>query len=170
MKAIMLMFDSLNRRMLSPYGCDWVRTPNFQRLTERCVTFEQSYIASAPCMPARREIHTGRPNFLHRGWGPIEPFDDSMPELLHRHGTHTHLASDHYHYWEEGGCTYHTRYSTWEAVRGQEGDHWKADLRPFTPHDEILPFADLVITHSGHGLQPYWPITDGHITDTARAR
>ena len=132
MKAIMLMFDSLNRRMLSPYGCDWVRTPNFQRLAERCVTFEQSYIASAPCMPARREIHTGRPNFLHRSWGPLEPFDDSMPELLHRHGIHTHLASDHYHYWEEGGCNYHTRYSTWEAVRGQEGDPWKADLRPFT--------------------------------------
>ncbi len=141
-KAIMLMFDSLNRRMLSPYGCDWVHTPNFQRLAERCVTFEQSYIASAPCMPARRDIHTGRPNFLHRSWGPIEPFDDSMPELLKQHGTHTHLASDHYHYWEEGGCNYHTRYSTWESVRGQEGDHWKADLRPFTPPETL---------HAQHG-------------------
>ncbi len=35
-----------------------------------------------PCMPARRDLHTGRPNFLHRSWGPIEPFDDSMPEML----------------------------------------------------------------------------------------
>ncbi len=25
------------------------------------------------------------------------------------------------------------------------------DLRAFTPHDEILPFADLAITHCGHG-------------------
>ena len=39
------------------------------------------------------------------------------------------LASDHYHYWEEGGCTYHTRYNTWEFARGQEGDPWKPDLR-----------------------------------------
>ena len=27
MKAIMIMFDSLNRRMLPPYGCDWVEAP-----------------------------------------------------------------------------------------------------------------------------------------------
>jgi len=138
MKAIMVMFDSLNRRMLEPYGCDWVHTPNFQRLTEHTVTFDNSYVGSMPCMPARREIHTGRYNFLHRGWGPIEPFDDSMPELLKRHGIHTHLASDHYHYWEEGGCNYHTRYSTWEAFRGQEGDPWQADLRDF-PLPETLP-------------------------------
>ena len=76
-------------------------------------------------MPARREMHSGRYNFLHRGWGPLEPFDDSMPELLREAGVHTHLVSDHPHYWEDGGATYHTRYSTWEFFRGQEGDPWK---------------------------------------------
>ncbi len=131
MKAIMVMFDTLNRRMLPPYGCDWVHAPNFQRLAERTVTFANSYVGSMPCMPARRELHTGRYNFLHRSWGPLEPFDDSMPEILKKNGIHTHLSSDHQHYWEDGGCTYHTRYSTWEISRGQEGDPWKADLRPF---------------------------------------
>ena len=81
-KAIMVMFDSLNRHMLPPYGCDWVHAPNFQRLAERTVTFANSYVGSMPCMPARRELHTGRYNFLHRSWGPLEPFDDSMPEIL----------------------------------------------------------------------------------------
>jgi arylsulfatase A-like enzyme len=130
MKAIMVMFDSLNRRMLQPYGCDWVQTPNFQRLSGHTATFDTSYVGSMPCMPARRELHTGRYNFLHRSWGPLEPFDDSMPEILKNHGISTHLVSDHYHYWEDGGCDYHTHYSTWECVRGQEGDPWKADLRP----------------------------------------
>ncbi len=130
MKAIMLMFDSLNRRMLSPYGCDWVHTPNFQRLAEKTVTFDISYVGSMPCMPARREIHTGRYNFLHRSWGPIEPFDDSMPEILKNNGVYTHLVSDHYHYWEEGGADYHTRYSSFEFSRGQEGDLWKPHLGP----------------------------------------
>lgn len=125
MKAIMVMFDSLNRRMLSPYGCDWVHTPNFARLAERTVTFTNSFVGSMPCMPARREIHTGRYNFLHRSWGPLEPFDDSMPEILKNNDVYTHLASDHYHYWEEGGCNYHTRYSSWDISRGQEGDPWK---------------------------------------------
>jgi len=126
MRAIMVMFDSLNRRLLAPYGCDWTVTPNFGRLAERTVTFEQSFIGSMPCMPARREIHTGRYNFLHRSWGPLEPFDDSLPELLRRAGVYTHLVSDHYHYWEDGGATYHNRYSSWEFPRGQEGDQWKA--------------------------------------------
>lgn len=129
MKAIMVMFDSLNRHMLPPYGCEWIKAPNFERLAEKTVVFNNCYAGSLPCMPARRELHTGRYNFLHRSWGPIEPFDDSMPELLKRKGTCTHLVSDHYHYWEDGGCTYHTRYSSWEISRGQEGDPWKGEVR-----------------------------------------
>lgn len=125
MKAIMVMFDSLNRKYLECYGGNFAKTPNFKRLAEKCVTFDNCYAGSLPCMPARRELHTGRYNFLHRSWGPMEPFDLSMPEILDKSGVHTHLVSDHTHYWEDGGATYHTRYSTWEGVRGQEGDPWK---------------------------------------------
>jgi arylsulfatase A-like enzyme len=125
-KAIILMFDSLNRHMLPPYAADtFIHAPNFARLAAKAVTFDNFYAGSMPCMPARREMHTGRHNFLHRSWGPLEPFDDSMPQLLAEAGVHTHLVSDHPHYWEDGGGTYHTRYSTWEFFRGQEGDPWK---------------------------------------------
>ncbi len=124
MRAIMVMYDSLNRHFLEPYGCKNTKTPNFMRLAQRTVMFENCWVGSMPCMPARRELHTGRYNFLHRSWGPLEPFDDSMPEILRNAGIHTHLISDHYHYWEDGGATYHQRYTTWESVRGQEGDAW----------------------------------------------
>ncbi|MDF2723459.1 MAG: sulfatase [Paenibacillus sp.] len=129
MRAILIVFDSLNRHMLSPYGCDWVHTPNFQRLAERSIRFTRSYVGSMPCMPARRDLHTGRLNFLHNSWGPLEPFDSSMPELLSNSGTYTHLVSDHYHYWEAGGATYHTKYDSWEFSRGQEGDPWKGVVK-----------------------------------------
>ena len=99
MKAIMVMFDSLNRHLLEPYGCDWTKTPNFARLAEHTVTFDNFYAGSLPCMPARRELHTGRYNFLHRAWGPIEGYDDSMPEILKSNGIYTHLVTDHWHYW-----------------------------------------------------------------------
>ncbi len=125
MKVIMIMFDSLNRHFLPNYGNSWVHAPNFKRLGERTVTFTSSFVGSMPCMPARREIHTGRYNFLHRSWGPLEPFDDSMPELLKKNNIHSHLVTDHYHYFEDGGSTYHSRYKTWEMVRGQELDTWK---------------------------------------------
>lgn len=128
MKAIMLMFDTLNRHMLPPYGCDWTHAPNFTRLAERSVRFDNAYVGSMPCMPARRELHTGRYNFLHRSWGPLEPFDDSMPQMLDRHGVYTHLSTDHFHYFEDGGMTYHGRYSSWDFERGQEGDRWKGEV------------------------------------------
>lgn len=136
MKTIMVMFDSLNRHLLSPYGCKWTKTPNFDRLAQRTTTFCTAYAGSLPCMPARRELHTGRYNFLHRSWGPLEPFDDSVPEILKKEGIYTHLISDHSHYWEDGGATYHNRYHTWEGVRGQEGDCWKAQAGPveIPPH------------------------------------
>jgi arylsulfatase A-like enzyme len=65
-----------------------------------------------------------------------------MPQILRDAGIHTHLASDHPHYWEDGGATYHTRYSTWEFFRGQEGDPWKgvvgAGPAPRAPHERML--------------------------------
>jgi len=128
MKAVMVMFDSLNRRMLPPYGCEWVRAPSFERLARRAVTFDNCYVGSMPCMPARRELHTGRYNLLHRSWGPLEPFDDSMPEILRKNGVYTHLVTDHVHYWEDGGASFHTRYESYELVRGQEADQWKGQV------------------------------------------
>lgn len=139
MRAIMVMFDSLNRRMLPPYGGDWTHAPNFARLAERTVTFDSCYIGSMPCMPARRDLHTGRYSFLHRSWGPIEPFDDSMPELLHQNGVYTHLSTDHYHYFEDGGATYHNRYTTWDFHRGQEGDPWIGQVAAPQIPDSVAP-------------------------------
>jgi arylsulfatase A-like enzyme len=124
MKAVMIMFDSLNRRFLQPYGNNEIMTPNFQKLSEHTICFDQFYVGSMPCMPARREMHTGRYNFLHRGWGPLEPFDDSVPEILKNAGVHSHLVTDHKHYWRDGGSTYHNRYRSYEFIRGQEGDSW----------------------------------------------
>ena len=55
MRAIMVMFDSLNRHMLPVYGAKNDNLPNFARLASRSVTFDTCYAGSMPCMPARRE-------------------------------------------------------------------------------------------------------------------
>ncbi|MBR3358726.1 MAG: sulfatase [Solobacterium sp.] len=140
MKAVMIMYDSLNRRFLEPYGAAGTITPNFSRLAEHSCTFDTFYTGSMPCMPARRELHTGRLNFLHRSWGPFEPYDESMPAMLKEHGIWSHLVTDHCHYWEAGGANYWTNYSSFEFIRGQEGDAWKAEPGehdgPLTPRDQ----------------------------------
>ena len=130
MRTVFLLFDSLNRRMLSPYGSNLMETPNFQRLSEKSVTFDNHYIGSMPCIPARRDLHTGRLNFLHRSWGPLEPFDNSFAEILKSNNTYSHLITDHFCYWLDGGLTYHNRFSSYDFIRGQHADPWKAMVQP----------------------------------------
>ena len=153
MKLVFVLFDSLNRKALEPYGGTYVKTPNFNRFAEKAITFDKHYVGSLPCMPARRDMHTGRINFLHRNWGPLEPFDNSFPDLIKSNGGYGHIITDHYHYFHDGGATYHTRYNSWEIIRGASTDDWKGivepnmekisknyhkkQIRPFTKNDLI---------------------------------
>ena len=130
MKTVFVLFDSLNRSAMECYGPTEVQTPNFRRFAERAVTFDNHHVGSLPCIPARRDLQTGRLGFLHRSWGPLEPFDDSFPEILRQGGIYSHLATDHHHYFADGGATYHQRYSSWELVRGQAIDRWKPRVNP----------------------------------------
>ena len=130
MRAIFCLFDSLNRLALGCYGGQAVATPNFDRFAKRALKFDNHYVGSLPCMPARRDLHTGRLNFMHRSWGPLEPFDNSCPELLKQAGVYTHLITDHLHYFENGGWGYANAFDSWDFVRGQEYDALKVMVRP----------------------------------------
>ncbi len=130
MKVVFLLFDSLNRHAMSCYADGAPPTPHFDRLAKRSVVFDRHFVGSLPCMPARRDIQTGRLNFLHRGWGPLEPFDHSVAGLLRDAGIYTHLITDHYHYFEDGGAGFHGRFNSWEFIRGQEKDKWRSTLNP----------------------------------------
>lgn len=133
MKALMVMFDTVSRQFLENFENNWVKTPNFKRLEKKCIRFNNFYGGSMPCIPARRELHTGKYNFMHRSWGPLEPFDFSVIEALKNAGVYTHLCTDHSHYFEDGGATYHTRFNSWEGFRGQEGDRWKPTISTEVP-------------------------------------
>lgn len=128
MKCVFIVLDTVRRDYLAGYGNDWVHTPSLTRLAERGITFDNHWTGSLPCMPARREFMTGRYNFVYRGWGPIEPYDDTLPGELRKKEIFTHLLTDHYHYYELGGENYHTAFNTWDFHRGQENDWWASHV------------------------------------------
>lgn len=130
MKVIFILLDSLNRNYLPVYGNDWMKAPNIERLAEKGLVFDNHWIGSAPCMPARRDILTGRLNFLERNWGPIEPFDIPFTRLLRGAGIRSHMETDHYHYFHVGGEDYHTQFDTYAFHRGQEEDRWRSATTP----------------------------------------
>lgn len=125
MKTIFILMDSLNRHCLNIYENSSIKTPNIERLAKKGVVFDQHFCGSMPCVPARRDLMTGKLNFMESPWGPIEPWDDCLPvELYKRKGTYSHMITDHHHYFHSGGEAYHTLFNTYEFIRGQAGDNW----------------------------------------------
>jgi arylsulfatase A-like enzyme len=153
MNCIVVVCDTLRRDHCGPYHqgrplCDvqsdeqpdWVvPTPNMDRLAERGTTFDNAWHGSTPCMPARRDVYTGRYEFLERGWGPLETDDADLPrqvsgepntsvqKVLDDGYSVSELVTDHFHLWEQGSGNYHMGYTGFEFVRGQEADAWKTD-------------------------------------------
>ena len=80
MRVVFVLFDSLNRLAMGCYGGQSVPTPNLDRFAARALTFDNHYVGSLPCMPARRDLHTGRLNFMHRSWGPWSPSTIPCPK------------------------------------------------------------------------------------------
>ena len=125
MKTFVVLVDSLNRNYLSCYNPHtFVHAENLAAFAKENVQFDNHYLGSAPCMPARRDIFTGRLNFLERNWGPIEPFDITMIQKLRNNGIFMHIITDHPHYFDIGGENYCRMFNTWEFIRGQCGDPW----------------------------------------------
>jgi hypothetical protein len=133
MNIIMVLLDSLNFHCLESYGATHVQTPNLARFAKRAVTFDQHFIASAPCMPARRDLLTGRQEFLWRGWGHIEPWDCHLAEDAHRLGYISQMITDHYHYWEDAAHGYFEPFDGVEFIRGHELDLWDTAPLQETP-------------------------------------
>ena len=107
--TLFITVDSLRRDFLGAYadrpsnfGYD-VATPNLDRFAERAAIFDSHYAGSLPCMPARREFLAGVQEFLWRPWGPMEPFDVTVPERARAVGAPSQLITDHDHYFEYGG-------------------------------------------------------------------
>lgn len=128
--CIVILLDSLNRHMLGSYGGHEFDTPNLDRFSARSTRFENHFVGSLPCMPARHDILVGALDFLWRPWGSIELWESAITEPLRARDVTTMLVSDHPHLFETGGENYHTEFRAWDYLRGHENDPWKTRPDP----------------------------------------
>ena len=171
MNVITILCDTLRRDHVGAYSgaapldqCwsreapEWsVPTPNMDRLAARGTVFDNAYIGSTPCMPARRDIYTGRLEFLERGWGPLEEEDRDLPRqvsgppnrsvqwMMEQGHRVSCLLTDHFHLWEQGSGNYHMGYTGFEFVRGIESDALYTD-----PIDFPCPEGDRLGKNERH--------------------
>jgi arylsulfatase A-like enzyme len=116
------------REKLSPYHCGQgrygrIRTPNIEALARRSVVFDNHWINSAPCMPARRDLWSGRIEFPWRSWGPRETFDPDWTVTLRDSNVTTALFTDHANLMDVGAGNYHHLFDEYQFVRGHFNDH-----------------------------------------------
>lgn len=135
LNIILILIDSLNRYNLSAYAPSEVATPNLDHFARRGWRFDNHFVGSLPCMPARREIFAGFKEMLWRPWGPLEPFDKRLPRLLQNRGYATAIVTDHYHYWQDAAHGYVQSFQSTHLVRGHENDNWQVPL----PAEEPVP-------------------------------
>ncbi|MBP9874440.1 MAG: sulfatase-like hydrolase/transferase, partial [Haliscomenobacter sp.] len=52
--------DDVSYPYMSAYGCEWVRTPGFDRVAREGLLFQRAYTPNSKCSPSRSCILTGR--------------------------------------------------------------------------------------------------------------
>lgn len=127
MNVVCILLDTLRRDHVGCYGNPAIHTPNLDRFAANGAMFQNAYLGSYPCMPARQDLWTGRLNFLWRGWSPLEVDEEDLITTINRSGKTSMLVTDHYHLWQNGAGNYHNHFSGMEWIRGQEMDNWRTD-------------------------------------------
>ncbi|MFC2080004.1 sulfatase [Bacteroidota bacterium] len=57
---LFIIADDISRTSMGAYGCEFLETPNFDRIAEEGVLFTNAYVCNPKCAPARATLLTGR--------------------------------------------------------------------------------------------------------------
>ena len=58
--VLLVIADDASLHFGQSYACDWVKTPNIDRLAKRGLVFDNCYVVTSKCAPCRASLLTGR--------------------------------------------------------------------------------------------------------------
>lgn len=132
---LLLLTDDQRFDTIAALGNPAVHTPNFDRLVERGMAFENAYImggsSGAVCMPSRAMLHTSRTLYhLLRGGDEIDAGHALLGEHLQTAGFDAFGAGK----WHNGPDAYARSFSAGGPVFfGGMSDHWNVPVCDFNP-------------------------------------
>jgi arylsulfatase A-like enzyme len=85
MNILLIIADTVRWDFLG-YNGGHVRTPALDALAAEGTVFRRHYATSFPTVPARYDIHTGKPAYVEVGWGPLLPDDVTVAMRLSGQG------------------------------------------------------------------------------------
>lgn len=84
--------DDVSYPHMGAYGCNWVKTPGFDRVAKNGILFNNAYTPNAKCAPSRSCIITGRNSWqleeAANHWSYFPDKFKSYPETLTENGYH----------------------------------------------------------------------------------
>ena len=93
---LLIIFDDWSWNHSGAYGCDWIKTPHFDRIASEGVRFTNFYTSNPKCSPCRASLLTGRNTWqlgsgaMHVNNFPVEY--PVYPALLEKAGYHVGLT------------------------------------------------------------------------------
>ncbi|MBD0777556.1 sulfatase [Maribacter sp. ANRC-HE7] len=89
---LIAIMDDATYEHMGIYGCDWIKTPNFDRIAKEGLLFSRAYTPNAKCAPSRSIILTGRNSWqleeAANHWAYFPTKFKTYPEVLGENGYH----------------------------------------------------------------------------------
>ncbi|MEL7271385.1 MAG: sulfatase [Bacteroidota bacterium] len=89
---LIAIMDDATYEHMGAYGCDWINTPNFDRVAKEGLLFSRAYTPNAKCAPSRASILTGRNSWqleeAANHWAHFPTKFKTYPEVLEENGYH----------------------------------------------------------------------------------
>jgi arylsulfatase A-like enzyme len=118
------MSDDHAFQAISAYQSQFIQTPNIDRIAERGMIFERSFVTNSICAPSRAVILTGKFSHLNGVPGNGQVFDgnqQTFPKILQENGYQTAMIGK----WHLKSPP--TGFDYWNVLPGQ-GDYYNPDF------------------------------------------
>ena len=140
MNLLVVCIDTLRADLIDTAA---VRTPTLEACARQGVRFTRAFGEAQPTIQTRRTFFTGRRSFPWRfrfdtrglggsgstGWHKLPPEQATLAERLVEAGYATGLVADTYHMFKPT-MNFTRGFLSWDFVRGQESDPWRAGRLP----------------------------------------
>ena len=151
MNLLVVCIDTLRADLIDDPG---VHTPHLAAAARSGVRFTSAFGEAQPTIQTRRTLFTGRRSFPWRfrfdtkglggggatGWHKIPPEQPTLAERLVERGYATGLVADTYHMFKPT-MNFTRGFLSWDFLRGQESDPWRAGTLPAAALAAHLPAA-----------------------------
>lgn len=133
LNVITIVADNLRYDHIGAHGNAWIQTPNIDAFAAQSQVFEKMYAGGFPTVINRAELFTGRYMFHRMGWSDLPDGETVLASMLGDNDYLTGLVFDNWHL-KDHGFSFDRGFHSWEWIRGQEGDRYRA-----LPIDPTLP-------------------------------